>query len=103
MGVIRADDDFIKELREVCSEEKIVLIFDEVMTGFRVAKGGAQELLGIKPDLSTFGKIIGGGLACRRFRRQKRNYGNDCSKRAGLPGGNIKRKSPCNVCRVMLL
>ena len=62
MGTVRADDSFIKELRSICDEEKIVLIFDEVMTGFRLAKGGAQEILGVKPDLSTFGKIIGGGL-----------------------------------------
>ena len=60
-------DDFLKELRSICDEEKIVLIFDEVMTGFRVAKGGAQEILGIKPDLSTFGKIIGGGLPVGAF------------------------------------
>jgi len=62
MGTVRAHDLFIKELRSICDEEKIVLIFDEVMTGFRLAKGGAQEILGVKPDLSTFGKIIGGGL-----------------------------------------
>lgn len=62
MGTVRANDDFIKELRNICSEENIVLIFDEVMTGFRLAKGGAQEILGITPDLTTFGKIIGGGL-----------------------------------------
>lgn len=71
VGVIRANDEFIKELREVCSEEKIVLIFDEVMTGFRVARGGAQEVLGIKPDLSTFGKIIGGGLPVGAFGGKK--------------------------------
>ena len=62
MGTVRANNSFIKELRTLCSEEKIVLIFDEVMTGFRLAKGGAQEILGVKPDLITFGKIIGGGL-----------------------------------------
>ncbi|MFA7420983.1 MAG: glutamate-1-semialdehyde 2,1-aminomutase [Melioribacteraceae bacterium] len=62
MGTVRASDQFIRELRKVCDEEKIVLIFDEVMTGFRLAKGGAQEILDIQPDLSTFGKIIGGGL-----------------------------------------
>jgi len=67
MGVVKVKDDFIKELRAICDEEKIVLIFDEVMTGFRVAAGGAQELLGIKPDLSTFGKIIGGGLPVGAF------------------------------------
>lgn len=62
MGTVRSGDSFIKELREICSNENIVLIFDEVMTGFRLAKGGAQEILGVEPDLSTFGKIIGGGL-----------------------------------------
>ena len=62
MGTVRAADSFIKELRALCSEEKITLIFDEVMTGFRLAKGGAQEILAVKPDLSTFGKIIGGGV-----------------------------------------
>jgi glutamate-1-semialdehyde 2,1-aminomutase len=67
MGVIKVEDEFIKELRTICNDEKIVLIFDEVMTGFRVAAGGAQEVLGIKPDLSTFGKIIGGGLPVGAF------------------------------------
>jgi glutamate-1-semialdehyde 2,1-aminomutase len=67
MGVVKAKDEFLKALRAICNEEKIVLIFDEVMTGFRVAAGGAQEVLGIKPDLSTFGKIIGGGLPVGAF------------------------------------
>lgn len=67
MGVVAADGDFLKELRAICDDEKIVLIFDEVMTGFRVAAGGAQEILGIIPDLSTFGKIIGGGLPVGAF------------------------------------
>lgn len=62
MGTVIADNRFIRELRSICDEEKIILIFDEVMTGFRLAKGGAQEILGVKPDLTTFGKIIGGGL-----------------------------------------
>ncbi len=67
MGVVKMSDEFAKGLRQICDEENIVLIFDEVMTGFRVAKGGAQEVLGIKPDLSTFGKIIGGGLPVGAF------------------------------------
>lgn len=62
MGCIPAGKKFLKSLRELCSSEKIILIFDEVMTGFRLARGGAQELYGIKPDLTTLGKIIGGGL-----------------------------------------
>ena len=71
IGVVRASDPFIKELRILCDEEKIVLIFDEVMTGFRLSKGGAQEILGVKPDLSTFGKIIGGGLPVGAFGGRK--------------------------------
>jgi glutamate-1-semialdehyde 2,1-aminomutase len=62
MGCVPADADFLRAIRELCTAEGIVLIFDEVMSGFRVAKGGAQELYGITPDLSTFGKVIGGGL-----------------------------------------
>lgn len=62
MGVVVPDVKFLEELREITANEKIVLIFDEVMCGFRVAFGGAQELYGIKPDMTTLGKIIGGGL-----------------------------------------
>ncbi len=62
MGTVIPVNKFLTELRDLCSQEKIVLIFDEVMTGFRLSIGGAQEVFGIKPDLSTFGKIIGGGL-----------------------------------------
>jgi glutamate-1-semialdehyde 2,1-aminomutase len=62
MGCVPAEKNFLNSLRELCTTEKILLIFDEVMTGFRVAKGGAQEIYNVKPDLTTFGKIIGGGL-----------------------------------------
>jgi glutamate-1-semialdehyde 2,1-aminomutase len=62
MGVIPPDPGFLEGLRKITSEYGSILIFDEVMTGFRVARGGAAELYGIKPDLSTFGKVIGGGL-----------------------------------------
>ncbi|MBT4090099.1 MAG: glutamate-1-semialdehyde 2,1-aminomutase [Deltaproteobacteria bacterium] len=62
MGVITPKHGFLSGIRELCDREGIVLIFDEVMTGFRVSKGGAQELYHIMPDLTTLGKIIGGGL-----------------------------------------
>jgi len=62
MGCVPSDREFLVELRELCSSEGILLIFDEVMTGFRLARGGAQELYGVTPDLTTFGKVIGGGL-----------------------------------------
>jgi glutamate-1-semialdehyde 2,1-aminomutase len=62
MGCVPGSGDYLASLRTITQRENAVLIFDEVMTGFRVAYGGAQELYGIKPDLTTFGKIIGGGL-----------------------------------------
>lgn len=62
MGCIPPKPGFLEGLRTLCDKEEIVLIFDEVMTGFRVSLGGAQELYGIQPDLTTLGKIIGGGL-----------------------------------------
>lgn len=62
MGCVPAADDYLVGLRMITERERSVLIFDEVMTGFRVALGGAQELYNIKPDLTTLGKIIGGGL-----------------------------------------
>jgi glutamate-1-semialdehyde 2,1-aminomutase len=62
MNCIAPRAGYLQGLRELCSRHGVVLIFDEVMTGFRVALGGAQQLYGITPDLSTFGKIIGGGM-----------------------------------------
>jgi glutamate-1-semialdehyde 2,1-aminomutase len=62
MGVIVPDIVFLKKLRALCTRNKSVLIFDEVITGFRVAYGGAQELFGIRADLTCLGKIIGGGF-----------------------------------------
>ncbi|QTY27543.1 glutamate-1-semialdehyde 2,1-aminomutase [Flavobacterium sp. CS20] len=67
MGCIIPEESFIKGLRQLCDEHDILLIFDEVMTGFRLAKGGAQETLGIKADLVCFGKVIGGGLPVGAF------------------------------------
>ena len=62
MGVVLPDQNFLAELRRLTVEAGVILIFDEVMSGFRLARGGAQELYGIDPDLSCFGKVIGGGL-----------------------------------------
>ena len=62
MGLVAPKENFLNELRDLCSENDSLLIFDEVMTGFRVSKGGAQELYNIMPDITTLGKIIGGGL-----------------------------------------
>ena len=67
MGCILPKPGFLEGLRNICDRENIVLILDEVMTGFRLAKGGAQELLKIDADLITYGKVIGGGLPVGAF------------------------------------
>jgi glutamate-1-semialdehyde 2,1-aminomutase len=67
MGCVLPQPGFLEGLRKLCDEENIVLIFDEVMTGFRLAAGGAQEKLNIRADLVTYGKVIGGGLPVGAF------------------------------------
>ncbi len=67
MGCIIPSDEFIRGLRELCTQEGILLLFDEVMTGFRLGRGGAQEALGIDADIVMFGKVIGGGLPVGAF------------------------------------
>ncbi|MGD1945008.1 MAG: glutamate-1-semialdehyde 2,1-aminomutase [Croceivirga sp.] len=67
MGCIVPSEDFIKGLRNLCTQEGVLLLFDEVMTGFRLARGGAQEALGIDADIVMFGKVIGGGLPVGAF------------------------------------
>ncbi|NNK19446.1 MAG: glutamate-1-semialdehyde 2,1-aminomutase [Maribacter sp.] len=67
MGCIVPSEEFIKGLRTLCTQENILLIFDEVMTGFRLGRGGAQEVLGVAADIVTFGKVIGGGLPVGAF------------------------------------
>lgn len=67
MGCIPPLEGFLETLRVLCNENNILLIFDEVMTGFRLAKGGAQELLGVHADIVCFGKVIGGGLPVGAF------------------------------------
>jgi glutamate-1-semialdehyde 2,1-aminomutase len=67
MGCIPPAKGFLEGLRKLCDENNVLLIFDEVMTGFRLAAGGAQELYGIKADIVTFGKVIGGGLPVGAF------------------------------------
>ena len=67
MGCIPPKSGFLEDLRTICSENGTLLIFDEVMTGFRLAKGGVQELFGIQADIVCFGKVIGGGLPVGAF------------------------------------
>ncbi len=67
MGCVLPQPGFLEGLRQICDEEGMLLIFDEVMTGFRLAPGGAQERLGINADLVTYGKVIGGGMPVGAF------------------------------------
>jgi glutamate-1-semialdehyde 2,1-aminomutase len=71
MGCVLPEKGFLESLRSICDKGNIVLIFDEVMTGFRLAPGGAQEKLGIRADLVTYGKVIGGGLPVGAFGGRK--------------------------------
>jgi glutamate-1-semialdehyde 2,1-aminomutase len=71
MGCVLPEKGFLEALRTICDKENIVLIFDEVMTGFRLAPGGAQEKLGIRADLVTYGKVIGGGMPVGAFGGRK--------------------------------
>ncbi|MBU3155265.1 glutamate-1-semialdehyde 2,1-aminomutase [Clostridium estertheticum] len=71
MGVIPAEKEFLLELRKICDKYKSLLIFDEVMSGFRVAYKGAQSIYGIYPDLITYAKIMGGGLPCGAYGGKK--------------------------------
>ena len=67
MGVILPEEGFLSRLRDLCTREGTLLIFDEVITGFRLSRGGAQQLYDVKPDLTCLGKIIGGGLPVGAF------------------------------------
>lgn len=71
MGCILPQDNFLQKLRTLCDQHNILLVFDEVMTGFRLAKGGVQELYNVKADIVTFGKVIGGGLPVGAFAARK--------------------------------
>ncbi len=72
MGVLIPKDDFLKKLKDLIKKHGALLIFDEVMTGFRLAFGGAQEIFGIEPDLTCFGKVIGGGLPVGAYGGKKK-------------------------------
>lgn len=110
MGCVPPEEGFLQQLRAVCTEYGALLIFDEVMTGFRLAFGGAQEVFGIDADIVTFGKVIGGGLPVGAFaaRDEIMSYlaprgpvyqagtlsGNPLAMRAGLKTLEIIRNKP---------
>ena len=82
MGLVKPAEGFLEGLRKICTEEGIVLVFDEVMTGFRLSKGGFQERCGVIPDITTMGKIIGGGMPVGAYGGKKEIM--DCVSPQGL-------------------
>ena len=92
MGVVAAGPGFLEGLRELCSADGALLIFDEVMTGFRLARGGAQERYGVRPDLTTLGKIIGGGLPVGAYGGRRDLMEQRLAGGPGLPGGHAVRQ-----------
>ena len=95
MGVILPENNFLKDLRRITKENNILLIFDEVITGFRAALGGAQELFQITPDLTILGKIIGGGFPIGAFAGKAKIMNFLSTPRAGISGRNSFRQ-PCS-------
>ncbi len=88
MGCVAPQAGFLEKLRALTAKQGTVLILDEVMTGFRVAYGGAQQLFGITPDMTTLGKIIGGGLPVGAYGGRAELHGPGRAGRRRLPGGN---------------
>lgn len=99
MGVVPPADGFLEFLREITKHYGALFIFDEVITGFRLALGGAQEYFHITPDLSTFGKIIGGGMPVGAYGGREDIMRMVSPGRSGLSGRNTFRQSDCYGCR----
>ena len=98
-GLYFPEPGFLEALRAECTEHGALLIFDEVMTGFRVARGGAQEIYGIQPDLTALGKVIGGGLPVGAFGGRAEIMDQLSPLGPGLPGGNALRQPAGDGCR----
>ena len=92
MNLIAPRREFLEAMRELCDQYGSVLIFDEVMTGFRVGLGSAQGLYGITPDLSTFGKVVGGGMPLGAFGGRREIMEQDRAARPGLSGRHAVRQ-----------
>ena len=95
-GTIVPAPGYLEGLRTLTHEHGALLIFDEVMTGFRLSLGGAQSLYGIKPDLTTLGKIVGGGLPCGAFGGRTEIMNSLAPLGPVYPGWNTQRKSACH-------
>ena len=93
MGVVPPADGFLAGLRERCTRHGILLIFDEVISGFRASAGGAQAIFGVRPDLTCLGKIIGGGLPVGAYGGRADDHGAGRAGGPGLSGGHAVGQS----------
>src|SRR4051812_49479451 len=94
MGVVPPHEGFLEHLRERADSTGALLVFDEVITGFRVAEGGAQELTGVLPDLVILGKVIGGGLPAAAYGGRRSPMARVAPARPGYPAGTLRRHPP---------
>ncbi len=88
-----------RDIREITRAHDVLLIFDEVITGYRLGIGGAQVMFGVRPDLTTLGKIIGGGPSDRRILRQAGDHADGSAAGPGRPGWHLLGKPPFACCR----
>ena len=93
MGVVPPEPGFLEALRDLCDASGALLVFDEVITGFRIARGGAQERLGVRADLTVLGKIVGGGLPIGAVGGSAELMRHLAPRRRRLPGGDALRES----------
>ncbi len=96
MNCIPPKEGYLQGLRELCTKHGALLIFDEVMTGFRVALGGAQAHYGVTPDLTTFGKIIGGGMPVGAYGGRRDLMEQSRARRPDLSGGHAVGQPGCD-------
>jgi glutamate-1-semialdehyde 2,1-aminomutase len=94
MGCVPADQAFLEGLRDLCTRHGVVLVFDEVMTGFRLSKGGAQALYGVTPDLTCLGKVVGGGLPMGAYGGRREIMEKVSPVGPRLPGRHPQREPP---------
>ena len=99
MGVVPPAPGFLEALRMLCDACGALLVFDEVITGFRVARGGAQERYGVTPDLTILGKIVGGGLPAAAFGGRAELMERLAPGRRRLPGGHAVGEPARDGCR----
>ena len=99
MGFIKSEKSFLELLRDKTKKNKTLLIFDEAMTGFRVAMGGAQDVYKISPDLTALGKIIGGGLPVGAFGGDSKIMDQLAPDGPIYQAGTLSGKSPSDVSR----